>query len=354
MQIQTTQIGLSQQTLAYPSATLPSAELSRIAALGGGLMLKGDLGATAGATLRRHDYAGPLVLDPARYEKATGPVSQESLFGTYDHWIGQQQSQGVSAFVAPSSGIGPRELDRIEEVIADGRSFAAEAEARGVVNEIVIPVNIYRRWLANDSRTLLGLLEESGHTVGLLLTNPGDPLERRGTIAGLTRLVQGLPRCVVLRTDLAGGLGALSLGSQWASVGTSPTHRHATQPGKAGYSPNVTDRTPSIVVGELLGFRKASKLEQLEQVNALLGCGCHVCDGDDIRRFADDAYSESARFHNAAVVAALTTKLAAASDPATTWVDWCNRAVDTHKWVQESTGVFFEAPLAIKEWAGRR
>ncbi len=338
-------------TLAYPSATLDTALLARIAELGGGLMLKGDRGASAAAALRSGGYDGPIVLDPARYEQATATPDQRSLFGDYDPWIGQQQANSVTSFIAPSHGIGPREFTRITEVLTAGKAFAAEVSYHGIEAEVVIPVNIYRAWLVNQHRELLDMAQEVPFTIGLLLTNPGDPLDRKGAVGGLIELVGGLSSSVVLRTDLAGGLGALAFGARWASIGTMPTHRHATQPGSPGFSPNVTDRTPSVVVAELLSFRKASKLEQLERVDAVLTCRCHVCNGADIRRFAEPLYHVQAELHNAAVVADLTSTLMAASDPTVTWANQCRRAVGTHAWVEEVTGIALPVPLAIAEWA---
>ncbi|MDF1596200.1 MAG: hypothetical protein P1T08_08890 [Acidimicrobiia bacterium] len=346
-----TAIKITEGTLPYPSATLDTPLLARIAELGGGLMLKGDRGASAAAVLRSRGYAGTLVLDPARYEQATSTPDQGSLFGDYDPWIRQQQAQGVTTFIAPSHGIGPREFTRVAEVLAAGKTFAAEVSAHGIDAEVVVPVNIYRSWVVSRCRELRDVAGDTPFTIGLLLTNPGDPLDRKGAVAGLTEVVRGLPGCAVLRTDLAGGLGALSVGARWVSIGTMPTHRHATKPGTPGFSPNVTDRTPSIVVSELLSFRKASKLEQLERVDPVLTCRCHVCKGADIRRFADPAYYDEGEFHNAAVVADLTNTLVAASDRTATWGNWCNRAVDTHAWVEQVTGVALPVPLAIEEWA---
>lgn len=346
-----TAVRITEGTLPYPSATLDADLLTRIAELGGGLMLKGDLGASVAADLRSAGYAGTLVLDPARYEQATSAPDQESLFGAYDPWIRQQQAQGVTTFIAPSHGVGPREFSRISELLAAGKAFAAEVAERGIDAEVVAPVNVYRSWLVSRHQELLDVIGDTPFTVGLLLTNSGDPLDRKGSVTGLIELVQGLSGCVVLRTDLAGGLGAISLGARWASIGTAPTHRHATKPGTSGFSPNVTDRTPSILVPELLSFRKASKLEQLERVDPVLTCRCHVCDEADIRRFADPAYHIEGECHNAAVVADLTNTLISASDRGTTWQNWCKRAVDTHAWIEEATGVALPSQLAIEEWA---
>ena len=351
MMIDRTTIKTAVGTLAYPSATLDTAVLARMGELGGGLMLKGDRGAAAAAALRSSGYDGSLVLDPARYEHATAPPDQSSLFGDYDPWIGQQQANRATSFIAPSHGIGPREFARVAEVLHAGKAFSAEVSEHGIEAEVVVPVNLYRAWLVSKHRELLDLAQDVPFTLGLLLTNPGDPLDRKGAAGALVELVGGLRSSAVLRTDLAGGLGALAIGARWASIGTTPTHRHATQPGSPGYSPNVTDRTPSVLVAELLSFRKASKLEQLERVDIVLTCRCQVCNGADIRRFAEPLYHLEAELHNAAVVSDLTNTLLAASDSTATWANRCKRAVDTHAWVEEVTGIALTVPLAIAEWA---
>lgn len=59
----------------------------------------------------------------------------------------------------------------------------------------------------------------------------------------------------------------------------------------------------------------------------------------------------SVELHNAAVVSDLTNTLLAASDSTATWANRCKRAVDTHAWVEEVTGIALTVPLAIAELA---
>lgn len=327
--------------------------VNAMARLGPGVMLRGDAGAIAAADLRLKKYEGPLILDPARYEKAHTQEVQPSLLGVFHRWLDPQLTHNVNALVAPSIGIQADQMELIPRVLGDGAAFAVEAGAQADSREVVVPINVYGRWLTNHLEGLTEMLEASGHVVGIVLTDSTDPLNRVGGVAALAQLVEALPRCVVVRTDIA-GLGALAWGAQWVAIGTSSTTRHAAKPGGRGHSFALDDRTPSVLVEQLLGYRRASKLEQLERVGDVLGCRCAVCGGNDLRRFADPKYLLEAQSHNAAVVTRLAADLDSAQDRRHEWITWCKRALEAHAWVRETTGVAVYPPLPLKEWAHLR
>jgi hypothetical protein len=86
-------------------------------------------------------------------------------------------------------------------------------------------------------------------------------------------------------------------------------------------------------------------------VDDVLRCRCAMCGDRDLRRFADPAFFAEAHAHNAATVTRLAKDLVVAQRRRQEWVAWCKRAVDTHAWVREVTGVALDTPLPLREWA---
>jgi hypothetical protein len=269
----------------YVSGTVRPAEAERYAAAAGGVVVRGDAGRAVAGKLRRGGWSGPIWLDPAAYERP-GREPDDTLFG--DRWGLVQDHLEVAERISPGAYVPADEGDLLRDAVARESAWLSDAGGGR------LSLCLHWRWLTTDTGAVVDQLGRAAAPVALSLAAGDDPLGHR------------LPDVMLLRSDL-GALGAVAHGASLGAFGTSTGVRHyvppATSPGGAR-----RDRTPSVFLPALLGFKLGSFCDQLPR-DAVPMCDLPCCDGAHLSRFNDEHMTAEARAHNRHVVQAVISTL---------------------------------------------
>jgi hypothetical protein len=301
----------------YLSASLSAVEAHLYAEAGGGVVLRGEAGLQTSRRLRQQGWSGRLWLDPATYERP-GKQSELTLFG--DRWATAQDELGVVERISPGAYVAAGDRRALRRAIAsETRWLTAAGGGR-------VSLALHAGWLTADTAVVVEALNHLDAPVALALADPTDPLGRSGAVDGLVRLVRELEDLMLLRGDL-GALGAVAHGARHGAIGTSTAVRHAVPPGKFGGGV-PGDRTPSVFLPTLLGFRLGSFLDQLPR-EAVPICDLPCCLGTRLSRFNDERMAAEARAHNRVAIQAVIDAVLerSGSDRAEAFKLLCQQAV---------------------------
>lgn len=287
----------------YLSASLSAVEAHQYAEASGGVVLRGEAGLQTARRLRQQGWSGRLWLDPATYERASRQ-SELTLFG--DRWAVAQQELAVAERISPGAYVAAGDRRALRRGIASETRWLSEA------GEGRLSLALHAGWLTADTVVIIEALKRVDAPVALALADPTDPLGHRGAVDGLVTIVRELDDLMLLRGDLA-ALGAVAHGARHGAIGTSTAVLHAVPPGKFGGGV-PGDRTPSIFLPALLGFRLGSFIDQLP-LEAAPACDLPCCLGARLSRFNDERMTAEARVHNRLAIQGVIDAVLERSEP---------------------------------------
>lgn len=318
-------------------------------------MVAGNKAVSMVKNLRRAHRDLLLLIEPASHagEVATEeapfilPPSEGELFSvSLDEVLDGQRSNGADIAITPTGYIRPQDSDALKAVIREGNALQR--------NDVVILMPVHYTWLLKDELLqIIAVIKMSRHPVALALGDQQDPLDHKGVPAGLRLLVREAPNTILWRTDLA-AFDALAHGAFAAAVGVLPSLRHVVEPGERGFSPNPGDRTPRVLVGQLLRYVKASRMQQEWFASAEpWTCGCPACEGGAIDRFEGNTDDKSAaHLHNLLMINTLHEELLKIGHTGRRlwWMDQLVEAKIQHEVLSSHTGRIVKLPNVLEKW----
>jgi hypothetical protein len=285
-------------------ATTTPDDAMQFATGGMSLVLTGAGGAETARRLRQAGVDCEVRVDPAGY--ASKPPSEEaSLFPNHVDWADLQRRAGVTVPLSPGVYVGPDNESHLQA--------ALEGQQRWAVNVpgATLQIALHWSWLVTGRRALDRALNAVDSPVAILLADANDPLSKSGAVAGLAQLVDAHPDLSTHRCDL-GALGHVALGGRHGAIGVSTTLRHLVPPDKgAGGRPG--DRSPSVLLPELLSWLKGSRLAGLAagDPTGRFRCDLPGCDGRPYREFRDPLMKAAAVVHNRHTLEAIARQILA-------------------------------------------
>ncbi|MDX6296469.1 MAG: hypothetical protein QOI51_326 [Nocardioidaceae bacterium] len=275
----------------------PDAEAHEFAASSGGVVLARNAGFSAGRRLRRMGWKGRLWLDP----DTSKDVEPPSLFPNQRDWAELQREVGVDTLFTPGGWLTACDIPAMWAAI-DRQAEWARKEGGAVVNLVA-----HWTWLTTGLDALVSRLSElDGAPVAIAFEDRGDPLARRGAVAGLIRLARSIPNLAVLRCDV-GAIGAVANGAAHGSVGRTTTLRHVS----TGAGGTRGPRYPSVFWPATMDWYLGPKLHRYAtwDTQGALRCDLAGCDGRDLGRFGRVEDAAEARQHNRHALAALVAEV---------------------------------------------
>ena len=333
--------------LVYAGTSLSGEQLADLGTRAGGVVLRGSSGRKTARYLREVlRFEGPLMLDPALYEKpVTGPIAVlehlESQIALSADWL-----LGPAPFVAEAN------VRLLKASIELGQRFVGAAAREAPERPAFAVLALHRTWLTTHRSQLIAATSYVDVPIALVLGDAADPLASRSAVAGLKTLLKEVPSVALLRTDL-GGLGALAHGALLAAFGTGTSVRHVVPPGVNARSIPL-DRTPSVLVRGFCRYLKGSTLETARgRHHGFFDCTCQVCGGESLTRFGDVRLTPEAHRHNAEVAYLMAEHIMGfrADLREANWNLTCSEAVDAHEALGEMTGIDFRPTPQLRAWA---
>lgn len=277
----------------YVSGSLSTLEAHLHAEATDGVVVRGDGGLQVAARLRQLGWTGRLWIDPATYERSSSH-SDLTLFG--DRWAVMQDELTVTERISPGSYVASGDRRGLRGAIARETRWLEE------VGGGRLSLALHSGWLTADTEVVVSELAKQDLPIALALADSNDPLGHAGAVGGFVTLTRELQNLMLLRGDL-GALGAVAHGARQGAIGTSTAVRHVVPPGKFGGGV-PGDRTPSVFLRTLLGFRLGSFLDQLPR-EAVPTCDLGCCLGARLSRFNDERMGAEARVHNLLAIQAV-------------------------------------------------
>lgn len=282
----------------YPARSASASERLLAAQLLGGIVLRGEDGVTDALRLRADGWRGPLILDPANYEKPHSQGSTPNLFGD-DPWVVDQLRARVAELLSPGSYVaaGTRQA-LVDAISTEGQWVSTNGSGR-------LSLVLDWTWLVSGLSVLIAELGAVEAPLAVALSDPNDPLAHVGAVSGLASLLAAVPNVMLLRADIA-ALGATAHGAVFGAIGTGTSVRHVVPPRKA--AGGARTGSPSVFWPELLDWKLA---EFLLRLPAAVRPYCHLscCGGAPLDRFALLGSRADARRHNLVAIAHFATQL---------------------------------------------
>lgn len=274
----------------------------------GGLVVTGERAYATVTELSKQHPGLPILIEPTTVATSVATIDrpfileEDGLFAqTVEEILDHQRRAGASFVLTPSGQIPAGDNATLKALISAANALSAP--------DVLTLVGISDMWLtAPWDKTLCAALKTSEHPVAVGLANSyADPLERKGATDGYRRVAEELGEKVIgWRADLS-GLGLASLGGLGAAVGSRPSQRRFAVVGRPPRSSDKRDRTPHVLLPELMRFSRSSVMhnEWFGSRNPDICLGT-CCRGQDIDRFdASNESHESALLHNATALRGL-------------------------------------------------
>lgn len=336
----------------------------------GGLVLCGDSGYQKALQLRRNGFAAPLLTDPAVYETqvateetpfpqpaAKGPAVDALTFDIAEvddplrSSLYRQRSAGVTVAMTPTGYIHAED------------SEALLAAVRGTVDlndpDVIFAAPIDVSWLRDDNvGQLIAALKLFKGYKALMLGGQKDPLGRFSeAVENLRRVLAEVPRCALMRTDLA-AFGALAHGASFTSFGLTGSVRHTTPPGEPVEDSRVPVRSPQVLFPELMGFFLGGTIARRFAAADRPRCNCSVCGDAGLDRFTsmDSELQLQTAGHNTEIMGRWLDALMSTPsgyERQKKWYEMCRAAKEHHSVLNASldlkTG--FAVGKQLSRWA---
>jgi hypothetical protein len=321
------------------------------------------VGPKARTTIRRLRQAFPamiLVEQPMAHTRAATVdqpfqhVAEEidgqpSLFAderTVHDVLDAQLSNGASVGIVPVGFLAAGEHAAMTAVIR------AANELRR--SDVILHLPLSYKWLSApaDLQKLIAAVIRSRHPVAVSLAHVSDPASQSGVVAGSHTLLAATTDVAFWHTDV-GSLDSLCHGAFAAAVGITSSYRHIVEPDGRAWSPRPSDRTPNVLLPELLRYKRALTMTQDWFASSPApSCLYHCCSGQAIDRFTASAEDTTAAHrHNLHHLARLHRQLLTTRHRQPWWAHLLANAVVAHEQLAIDTGVMTIKPAgALKEW----
>ncbi|MGI5169509.1 hypothetical protein ACQEU3_34680 [Spirillospora sp. CA-253888] len=310
-------------------------------------------------TRRALGPGSPLLIDPAAYvrERATSDApfdlqNDHHRVATVAEHLEVQRESGVSAAITPTRYLTAGDRDSLDAV-AEGTTTV------GAQDIIAFPLDA--GWLSTRHLDdVLHTLREIPHVKAVVLGGlPHVPESVRQVVRAVRHLAE-IPETMLFRTDMA-AFDFLSRGGLAASIGSSSPLRRTAPPPERPPFPGHRDRSPSVLISDLVAYVRGSVLADLFGGVPAPRCACAVCRGDRITDWARSSRRQSARLHNVAVWTSewLPNLIDQPNLPARRryWEGLCQHGVQGHalyNGMLETPQEPFKPSEALLMWAGAR
>jgi hypothetical protein len=318
----------------------------------GGLVVRGGHAASTVASVRNAHPTMTLLIEPesASTYQATADEpflpADEGLFplSLADSLAGQRQA-GASLVITPSGQVDAGDAPALKAIVNQANALDDA--------DLLTLVPVSDRWLTPpDIDQLVAVLKRSRHPVLLGLVNStDDPLIRQGAVDGYARLASEVPGIVMWRTDLS-GLGALAHGAVAAVIGQRPSQRRYAKVGVTSRSSKLADRTPHVLLPELLRYSRAQQMRtEWFATSPSLNCTCTYCHGRDLDRFDKSPEAHAAAYlHNLRALNALVDGCLSAASRREWWTQLLRDAQSAHLELGNRINRIVPEPLSMKRW----
>lgn len=338
------------------------ANLSHVDQKLGGVVV---LGSQAHTTVRRlrHAYPGMLILEQSsahveRQASAATPFIlpttgdggiHGSLFDvemSIDDQLDAQIANGASLAILPTGFIAANDVTALRAAVTKANMIERD--------DTILHLPLSHVWCSGVGiDKVIAAVKRSSHPVAVSLGHRSDPGSQPGVVEGLRRLVREAPDVSLWFTDLC-GIDALAHGARAAAIGLAASHRHIVAPGETAHSPTVTDRSPNVLMPDLLRFRKSQHMtEQWFASTPAPTCDAPLCcNGQPLNRFDGSTEDRNAAHrHNVIQLMAMHRALLEAPSREDFWADRLKQAEIAHLQLALRTGVKTIKPVgSVKRW----
>lgn len=330
--------------------------------LGGAVVL----GAQASATVRRLRNAFPdlfileqptghmeraaTATEPFVLSRAASNEMQPTLFDVEPATLGRLLDAQIAN--GASLGILPTGFIEANDVMA----LRATLEAANKIDrsDTILHLPLSHVWISGAGlEKVIAFVNRSIHPVAISLANRGDPGSQSGVVDGLRRLFREAPDASLWFTDLC-GIDAIAHGALAAAVGLAASHRHIVDPKETAYSPRPHDRSPNVLMRDLLSYHKSRHMHENWYASTLPPT-CdddECCDGGALDRFTGSTADRNAGHrHNSIQLKAMQRSMMASTSRADWWADRIKEAEFAHLRLAVHTGLKNIKPAgAVKRW----
>lgn len=287
-----------------------------------GLVVTGTASRRSVARLRHAHPHAILLAEPTSLETHTATegapfatlVEDHALFGpSIEEIIHGQLHAGADAAILPSGHVLAGDSDALKAIIAG----VPDAER----HRILLVLSLDPAWLLDlHFKQLTAILRSAPVAVAVAFASKTNPLHTEAMLRRYGALFRAVPDLIAWRIDQA-GLFARANGAAAAVFGLIPSHRRATPPSSKGFARNPRDKTPQLLVPELLSVVHSSRMHtEWYASSEPRKCACPPCDGRAIDSFSgstEDRYA--GHLHNLHGFAELGEAASASADLPSWW-----------------------------------
>jgi hypothetical protein len=256
-----------------------------------------------------------------------------------------QREAGAALAVTPTGYIDTADSDAAKAVVEVANHLDRD--------DVLLLLPCHWTWAREPNVSqLVAIAGRSKHPVAIALADDGDPLAHTGVPNGIRRLASETPWMMPWRTDLA-AFDAFAHGARAAAVGLLPSQRHAVKPGQRGRAIDPSNRTPNVLVPELLRYVRARYMHDEWFASARpWTCSCPICRGRAVDRFSgSDADRLQAHIHNLVGLGAMHLDMRSGGPSAALW--WKDRLHDAriaHERLEAHTSTKAKMPPVLEAW----
>lgn len=349
---------LVDRVLVYARPNQVPAVLPHLSADRGGLVLAGANAYQRVQRLRDADYTGPVLVDPARYEKHYATPEQPFIMPSdqletlpLGDLLDQQRRAGATATLTPTGYFRAGDTDSMRAAVRQVLALRRD----DLILVAPLDVSLVDRAYFRQTKAILAA---AGCPIALVLGKQFDPLDQapRRIIANLRELAGTIP-LMPIRTDF-NALDLVAHGAFAGAIGTGGSVRHTVEPNQVPKSFGNKDRSPSVLFPELASWWRGSKIAKLYGAREGMAprCWCVVCGGKRLTRFLAQNDQNEALAHAIAVWSGWAADLLAArtmDGRAEYWRNLCAGAVFHHEILATQLGRLepLKTQNSIQQWA---
>ncbi|MEU4419286.1 hypothetical protein AB0F81_01570 [Actinoplanes sp. NPDC024001] len=305
------------------------------------------------------EYDGPILLDPDAYghHRATPDKpfllpdgGLEGTNPTLGDVLNAQINAGYTAACTPTGYIGAGDTASLQ-------AAAQQVKALGRTDVLfVAPLDISLLDRAFFTQTQ-AILQDAGCPVALVLGKQGDPLTQSARIIPNLRTLAATVPLMPICTDF-NGLDLMAHGAFAAAIGTGGSIRHTVPPPRKPFAFVQNDKSPSVLIPELMCWWKGSKINKLcgAAPSRAPKCSCETCGNQALTRFLYEEDQPEAIAHAVAAWSVIADGLLAqptVRDRAEYWRNICHSAVAEHEMFAKRLRQVDPLPVQtpLKQWA---
>lgn len=276
--------------------------------------------------------------------------NEPNLFGqdTLHDVLDRQREVGSFCAMLPVGQIRLGDSDTLKKVLNEANNINR--------NDVVIPLIMDSGWLNDPTlvNQIIQVILRSHHLVALAFANSNNPLGSKRRILEYRRIFASTEgRSIAYRGDLS-AVDAYAHGAASAVIGSLPSLRRATPPGSNGRAQKPTDRSPHMLLPNLLTFTRSSVLrEQWFQEAPPIMCRCAVCNNQPIDRLYESMSDRNhGHAHNVVILQELFSRIATFDLPERrdAWSVEVANAIQSYSSVSGLVGRPIKSPAYLDYW----